>query len=105
MSSVSEKCMDIAYFNRDFQRRVEYFRNKAAVAVMGEVTPVGDEHTARVAYADRVMGGNANIKQFCVGVVNNSTIAANIDAGVEPVDNDMEFTVNSIFSKYAGWDQ
>lgn len=87
------------------QRRVKYFMQKAAIAVLGEASPIGDEHVARVSFASKVLDETASISEYTIGVVTNPTIASTVDSGSQPSDNDIEFAVNSMFSDFAGWDQ
>jgi hypothetical protein len=86
-----------------FQRRVKYFMTKAAAAILGE-DPLTENHAERVVYANKILDGTASVYEFAVAVATNSTIAANLVAGTEPSDSDMEFTVNSFIDDFAGAD-
>lgn len=84
--------------NGGFQERVKYFLQKAALAVMAEVNTTA-AHAARVVYAKVVLTGDASVPEAAVAVVTNATVAA---AGFNVTDNDLEFTVNSVFNALAG---
>jgi len=99
---LSAKCMAKANGSA-FKRRVKYFMQKAATAIIGEDGAfIG--HAERVAYAEKILSGEASIYEMAVGVVTNSTVAAAIDGGSEPSDSDLEFTVNSLINDFAGYD-
>lgn len=85
------------------QRRVKHFMQKAAIDVIGEAggTP---GHAERLVYAKLVLDGTASVSEYAKGVVTNATISASIDSGVDPSDSDLEFTVNSMFNDFAGYD-
>jgi uncharacterized protein with ATP-grasp and redox domains len=103
--ALSLNCMNRVKDTNGFQKKIKYFMQKAAIAVLGETDPIGDEHTSRVEFAKKVLDGTASVYEYTVGVVTNSTIASTIDAGNEPTDADLEFAVNSMFSDFSGWDQ
>ncbi len=103
--TVSQACMDKAKYDTDFKNRVEFFMKKAAIAILGEVAPTGDEHTSRADFANRVLAGSARVVNYAVGVSAHNTVSPVIDSGVEVTDSVMESAVNSLFSKYSGWDQ
>lgn len=88
---------------KDFQHKVKYYMQTAALAIIGEDGETAG-HTERLAYAIDILSGDANIKEFSIGVVTNSTIAATINMGNEPSDSDIEFTVNSMINDFAGYD-
>lgn len=95
--SVSSDSMTVA-LNSAFQQRVRYFLCKAAVAVMSEQADTAG-HSLRVAYAKLVLSGTASSEAASVAVLTNGVVAA---AGFAVTDNDLEFTVNSVFSALAG---
>jgi len=98
MANVSSDVMH--GLNDRFLRRVDYFMKKAAVTEA--IATVG--HTERVAYAKLVLDGTASIKEFGTGVGTQPIIATAIVGGDETVtDTDLEITVNSLFSAYAGF--
>lgn len=87
-----------------FQRRVNYYVVKAAVAVMAE-DPLTANHAERVAFANKVFVSDYNLDQYTSAVTSNPTILAGLsisdpDNGV--VDGDLEFVVNSAFNAFAG---
>lgn len=91
-----------------FLVRVDYFMQKAAIAVQAELlTTLG--HTERAAYADLVVEGSASIYQHALAALTNSTVAAagdlavTVDGGFGIEDSDLEFAVNEMWnamSKY-----
>ena len=83
-----------------FQERIKFFLKKAAIAVMAEAL-VTAGHTERAAYAKKVLDGDANVLEATQAVVTNATIETN---GLASSDNDLEFTVNSMFSAFAGFE-
>ena len=88
-----------------FQRRVEYCMKKAAVAVMAEDAGT-TSHAERVVYAKTVLDGTASVAEYAAACVTNSTLTAAGDVDDPPLhgisDNDLEFTVNSMFNAMAG---
>jgi len=100
--ATSDKCMEWAE-SKGAQKRVEYFMKKAAIAIIGESGST-EGHAERVTYAKTVLGGNADVRGYAVGVSTNSTIATTITGGSDPSDNDLEFTVNSMINDFAGYD-
>jgi hypothetical protein len=92
-----------------FQNKIKYFMQKAALAVLGESygdvdEPTEAEHTLRITYAKSILAGTASVEQYSCAVATNSTIATSLDSGTLPSDNDLEFTVNSMFNDFAGVD-
>lgn len=88
-----------------FLRRVEYCAKKAAVAVMAEDAGTTN-HAERVVYAKSILEGDASLQEYAKAVVTNSTLTTNGDLDSPPLfgisDNDLEFTVNSMFNAMAG---
>lgn len=110
MSSVSQVCMEAAN-DHGFQRRVKYFMQKASALVLGEAFGGGGEptitdHGLRVTYAKLVLLGSASVYGYAVAVVNNATIVTAIMASGhnDVTDSDLEYTVNSLFSDFSGYD-
>lgn len=99
-----EVMADIAA-NKTFQNRVEYCLKKAAVAVMAELAGTAN-HAERVVYASKVLDGQASVIEAAKAAVTNPTLTAGGDIGAGPLfgisDNDLEFTVNSMFNAFAG---
>ena len=88
---------------KDFKRKVKYYLQKAAIAIVGEDSQTAG-HAERVIYAGNILSGNVDVYEFALGVATNATIAAAINAEEEPSDSDIEFTVNSLINDYAGYD-
>ena len=88
-----------------FKRRVEYCMKKAAVAVMAEAAGTAS-HAERVVFAITVLDGSASVSEAASAVVTNATLTTNGDITAGPLygvsDNDLEFTVNSMFNAFAG---
>ena len=87
---------------KGFQRKVKYYMQKAAVAILGEDAQTAG-HAERIVYASKILSGEASVYEFSVGVVTNATIAGEIDAQTD-FDSDLEFVVNSMFNDFAGYD-
>ena len=85
---------------RGFRQRVRFFLKKAAIAVMAEALSTAG-HTERVVYAKAVLDGSASVEDASQAIVTNSTIEA---AGLAATDADIEFTVNSMFSAFGGFE-
>lgn len=85
---------------RGFQQRVAFFLKKAAVAIMAEALSTAG-HAERVVYAKTVLDGAASVEEATRNVVTNPTIEA---AGLAATDGDIEFTVNSMFNAFAGFE-
>lgn len=85
--------------------RVEYCLKKAAVAVMAEAANTAS-HAERVAYAKKVLSGEASVAHVALAAMTNSTLTAAGAVGTAPnfgvSDGDLEFTVNSMFNAFAG---
>ena len=85
----------IARTNVDFQSRTRYFALKAATALLAKVDPT----PAEMAFAKAAVESTLNIHEFCMMVLSNPTLAAMADPS-SAVDNDLEFTVNSVAALY-----
>jgi len=83
-----------------FQVRVRYFLIKAAIAVMSELGTTTN-HAERLIYARKVMDGSANLAIAAIAVATNATVSTTLAADNEPTDNDLEFTVNSMFTAFS----
>jgi len=82
--------------NPDFLKRVRQASIKAAIDVMAELenTP---NHANRIAFANKVLiepERYGNVLAF--GVLTNAMIS------LASEDNDIQFTINSLFDAYAG---
>ena len=90
--------------NDKFIDRVEFYMKKAAIAVMSEAGSTLN-HSERVVYAKMILGGTADMKQYSIGVMTNSTLESMADPDIDGngiMDSNLEFTVNSIFDAFAG---
>lgn len=85
-----------------FQRKIKLCMQKAAIDVIGEddQTP---GHAERVIYAKKILGGTADVQEYSIGVVTNSTIQGKIDSQTN-YDSDLQFVVESMFNDFAGYD-
>jgi hypothetical protein len=95
--------MTIANDNR-FQSRCSYTLDVAAVNVIAESTTTAN-HIQRTSYAKNVVAGNFTPKTIAIGVLTNSTIAAEAALGSADFsipDSDIQFTVNTLFNDFAG---
>ena len=90
------------HFHRDdeFQNKVKYEMQKAAIAVMSE-SAATTGHADRVVFAKKILAGEANVKEFCIGVLTNATIKGHVDADTD-YTSDLAFTVSSMFNAFAG---
>lgn len=88
------------YKDTIFQEKVNYYMVKAAIAVMAEEATV-EHHEKRVDLASRILRGSFSVETYALGVTTNETIKGKIDSG-QGYDDDLEFTVNSLFTAYAG---
>jgi hypothetical protein len=101
----SSHCAALAADN-SFQIRVDYFLKKAAIAVMAESSSTTN-HDIRVVFGREIFDGRQRIYDFALGITTNSTIATTIStsdpttANAAISDNDLEFTVNSMYDAYA----
>lgn len=96
----------LAVAQESFRRRIKYYMQKGATAVIGELgTTPG--HALRKTYADSVLAGTASIYEMAVAVATNTTVVGKLDAlgghsGVP--DSDLEFTVNSMWDDFSGFE-
>lgn len=103
MTASAKDLMTIAN-NGTFQSRVQYFMQGYALTVMAEANTV-TSHSLRVIYANKVLTGTANVVQYAVAVVTNSTItgeASLTGTDFSIPDSDIQFQVDSIFNSMAG---
>jgi len=83
-----------------FRIRVKFFLLKASISVMAE--DVGTpSHTERLAFASKLISGEANPEQYAIAVSTNATISGYINSDTDPIDSDLEFTVNSMFTAFS----
>ncbi len=90
--------------NSGFQERVKYALMSAAVSVYNELSSTTG-HTPRVAYANSIIAGNYNLGPASLGVLTNTSIAAEATIGSAPdfsiPDSDIQFAVNSLWNAFA----
>ncbi len=91
--------------NTGFQDRIKYALTSAAISVYNELSSTTG-HTARVAYASSIIGGNYNLAPASLAVLTNTSIAAEATIGSAPdynvPDSDIQFAVNSLWDALAG---
>ncbi len=88
------------YKSKLIQYKVHYYMVKAAVSVMAEAADTA-KHAERVVFAKTILAGSASVPLYALGVTTNATVKGHIDAGTS-YDDLLEFTVNSLFTAYAG---
>jgi len=86
--------------NGAFQKQVQYFLTKAAIAIINEDAAT-THHTERLIFSKGILANTVSLYQFYIGVTTNPTIAATISSGSDVSDTDIEFTVNSLIDAYA----
>lgn len=83
----------------DWQRRCQFFVAKAAIAIHNE-PPATAEHEARMALAELILENlEGYAARFAIGAATNPTILAETSLA-DVADNDLEFTINSIYNSY-----
>ncbi len=83
--------------NGEFYLKVKLAMIKAAVAVASEADNGKMAYDIRQSYAVRVLNNpDEKVRAFCFAVVTNAAITESSS------DSDIEFTVNSLFSSFAG---
>lgn len=102
----SSVALQIVLNTKDFQPRCRYWLISAAIAVMAEVNTTPG-HTLRIAFAQKVLANQYDLPAFAIACATNPTIATELatDAagfGEAVPDGDLQFTVNSLFSAFAG---
>ncbi len=88
------------YKDIGFRDKVMFYLTKAAIAVMAEEASV-EHHEKRVEFAKQVFRNGFSLDNYALGVMTNTTIKGHVDSG-SSYDTDLEFTVNSLFTAYAG---
>ncbi len=86
--------------DKGFQRKIKLSMQRAALAVMAESSETAN-HAERIVYAKKVLSGEASTFEYCVGIVTNAAIAADIAAS-DDYDSKIDFTVDSMFNAFAG---
>lgn len=84
----------------DFRAKVKIAMFKAAIAVMAEDvgTKTAEEYSKRCSFASNILRAYSNtlLDEYANAIVTNGTITSLSS------DNDIEFTVNSMFNAMAG---
>lgn len=88
------------YRNNEFKDIVKSKIQAAAIAIMNEAA-ITANHAERVAYAIKILDGTASEKEFCIGVLTNTTLQGKITSGADYVE-DLDFIVSSLFNAFAG---
>lgn len=85
--------------SNDFKSRIEYLMVKAAVAKLNGEAPTA----ADILLGQRILKGQESVALWAVAAVTNASIAAGAHQldGSTITDNDLEFTVNSLWSAFA----
>lgn len=93
-----------------FQRRVDYYLKKAAIAIIGEDDQIVG-HNKRVTYSKNILDGRVRTYDWALAVLTNGTLATTVGTEMDPdvsgpaiSDGDLEFTVNSMINDFAGVD-
>jgi len=86
--------------NNEFQDKVKYEMQTAAIAIMAEVATT-DNHAERIIYAKTILDGSASVKEFCIGVLTNTSIKTKVGAG-QDYTSDLAFVISSMFNAFAG---
>ncbi len=90
--------------NNAFQNRVKYALESAAISIYNEASS-STGHTARVAYASGVIGGNYSLFPTALAVLTNSTLGSEANLAHPPdfgiPDSDLQFAVNSMWDALA----
>jgi hypothetical protein len=107
MAATLSDLMTIAR-NADFQTKIKYACQKAAIAVMAE-DPTINRHAERVAFAKAILGATTlqtyDVGEYAIGYMTVATIAgqANLTAtNFGLVDTDFDSVVASLFNAFAG---
>ena len=104
----SEKRMGYAS-SKQFKERVKYFMQKIAISIFGEKAggtdqPTLEEHTLRIAYAQKILAGSADTSEMATAVITDSSVHADVDTAKSPSDAILENSVNSMINHFAGVD-
>ena len=86
----------------DFQKRVEYFMARKALAVAGSTEPVPDGED--LALIQRIMRGEENVRLWAVAACTNYTIATGTHAGDGSTiaDGDLEYQIRQQWGAFKG---
>lgn len=77
----------------DFQKRVEYYMTRKALAVAVDTDPVPDNND--MALIQKILRGNESVRLWAVAACTNATIATGTHAGDGSTisDSDLEYQV------------
>jgi len=96
--------------DKQFQRRVEYYMTKGAIAVLAEA-PATLGNSERSDYADTVVTGIASVFDHGLAATTNATVAAAGNISTSPEtggfgisDSDLEFSVNEMWNAMSKFD-
>lgn len=84
----------------DFQKRVEYFMTRKALAVAINTNPVPDNND--MALIQKILRGNESVRLWAVSACTNATISSGTHAGDGSTisDNDLEYQVYSQWAAF-----
>jgi hypothetical protein len=111
MAATLSELMSIAR-NSDFQTKIKYACQKAALTVMAE-DPTVNRHFERVAFARAILGVtppglqtvNYDVGEYAIGYMTVPTIAAQasiLNTNFGLTDTDFDSVVASLFNAFAG---
>ena len=85
--------------NENFQRRIQYLMVKAALAKLNAETP----SQADILLGQKILNGEEPLPIWTVAALTNPAIAAGAHAldGSTITDNDLEFSVNSLWAAFS----
>lgn len=86
--------------NNEFQDKVKFEMQTAAIAVMAEAAETAN-HVERVVYAKSILDGSASVQEMAIGVLTNLTIKAQVIADEDYTDN-LAYAVTTMFNAFAG---
>lgn len=84
----------------DFQKRVEYFMTRKALAVSAQTDPLPD--TSDMALVQKVLRGESPVRLWSVAACTNYTIASGTHAGDGStiVDGDLEYQISQQWAAF-----
>lgn len=88
------------YKNDEFKNKVKHEMQAAAIAVMAEAAETAN-HTERVAYAEKILSGEASVQEFCIGVLTNQDVKTAVTNSTDYTE-DLAYVVTTIFNAFAG---
>lgn len=87
--------------DQNLQYRIRAIMIKSALSISGEpiAAMTAIQTLKRQQMAHQILNGGGNMNAWSLAVCNNPTVAA---AGLNVVDGDLEFTVNSVWDDMSG---